>query len=106
MDATKNPYAPGAGTPPPILAGRDEILERTKVALARVKNGFPERSFIAVGLRGVGKTVIMNQVQQISDEQEYYNCYIEAYDGIDLPKEIVFKLRSILIRLSKKIQSI
>lgn len=102
MDAALNPYAPGAGTPPPILAGREEILARASLALVRVKNGLPEKSFVAVGLRGVGKTVIMNQVQNMADENGYYSIYIEAYDAISLPKEIVKKLRAILIKLSKQ----
>lgn len=101
MDPARNPYAPGAGTPPPILAGRDEILARADLALARVKNGRPEKSFIAVGLRGVGKTVIMNQVQQLAEQKGYHAAYLEAYDSISLAAEITKKMRPILIRLSK-----
>ena len=58
MDPRLNPYAPGAGagTPPPALAGRDELIERAAVALDRIRAGRSARSFILYGLRGVGKT--------------------------------------------------
>ncbi|CAI9121284.1 ATP-binding protein [Brytella acorum] len=102
MDPVKNPYAPGAGTPPPILAGRDEILTKARLALERVKIGRSEKSFIAVGLRGVGKTVIMNHVQTLADDNGYHTAYIEAYDQISLASEITKKLRPILLKLSRK----
>lgn len=105
MDPVRNPYAPGAGTPPPILAGRDEILAKAKLALERVKIGRSEKSFIAVGLRGVGKTVIMNEVQNVAEESGYHAAYIEAYDQITLASEITKKLRPILLKLSKKDQA-
>ena len=60
MDPRKNPYSPGAGTPPKELAGRDEIIEKANVALDRIRMGNPARSLIFYGLRGVGKTVLMN----------------------------------------------
>ena len=63
MDPRLNPYAPGAGTPPPELAGRDEIIERAAVALDRINAKRPSRSFIFYGLRGVGKTVLLNRIR-------------------------------------------
>lgn len=64
MDPRTNPYAPGAGTKPPELAGRDEIIEKAAIALDRFRSGLSARSLIFVGLRGVGKTVLLNHVAQ------------------------------------------
>jgi len=55
MDPRTNPYAPGAGTPPPELAGRDELLESAAIALDRLRNGLAAKSLLLVGARGVGK---------------------------------------------------
>lgn len=102
MDAARNPYAPGAGTPPPILAGRDALLNSARLALERIRLGRPAKSFIAVGLRGVGKTVIMNEVQRIAEGESVHVVYIEAYDEISLPSVLTQSLRPILLRLSRK----
>ncbi|NPD67337.1 ATP-binding protein [Lichenicola cladoniae] len=102
MDATLNPYAPGAGTPPPTLAGRDKLLESARIALARIRIGRPAKSFIAVGLRGVGKTVIMNEVQKIAEAEQFHSIYIEAYDEIRFPEVLAKALRPILLKLSRK----
>lgn len=61
MDPALNPYAPGAGTPPPELTGRGPLLENARIALTRTRNGLPTKSFILVGLRGVGKTGVAAQ---------------------------------------------
>ncbi len=58
MDPRLNPYSPGAGSPPPELAGRDELIERAAIALDRIRAGRAARSLILYGLRGVGKTVL------------------------------------------------
>ena len=100
MDKSTNPYAPGAGTPPPTLAGRDALLDAATLALTRIRIGRPAKSFIAVGLRGVGKTVIMNQVQLIAEAQGYHSVYIEAYDEIRLAVELGRKLRPVLLKIS------
>jgi len=63
MDPVRNPYAPGAGTPPPELAGRDELRELVRVAIARVRRGSPAKSILMVGLRGVGKTVLLDRMR-------------------------------------------
>lgn len=62
MDPTNNPFAPGAGSPPPELAGRDDILEATRISYVKAKRGLPSRSFMLLGLRGVGKTVLLNEI--------------------------------------------
>jgi hypothetical protein len=101
MDPLRNPYAPGAGTPPPILAGRDDLVETAELALARVRRGLPAKSFIAVGLRGVGKTVVLNKVQRLADDQGYESAYIEAYDEVRLADALAKALRPILLRLNR-----
>ena len=62
MDAVKNPYAPGAGSPPHELAGRDTLREQVRVAIARVRSGRAAKSVLMVGLRGVGKTVLLDKI--------------------------------------------
>ncbi len=102
MDAARNPYAPGGGTPPPTLAGRDLLLEAARVALGRIQLGRPAKSFIAVGLRGVGKTVIMNEVQKIAESERFHSIYIEAYDEISLPDALAKALRPVLFKVSRR----
>ncbi|GAB2477033.1 ATP-binding protein [Luteococcus sediminum] len=63
MDPVRNPYAPGAGQRPPELAGRDEQLRAFDVVLERIARGRPERSIVLTGLRGVGKTVLLNALR-------------------------------------------
>ena len=57
MDPIKNPFSPGAGSPPPELVGRSGILEQARILLGRIKEKRPEKSILLTGLRGVGKTV-------------------------------------------------
>src|SRR5450759_1772468 len=64
MDSIRNPYSPGAGSPPPELAGRDAVRERLRIALARIRLGRPAKSVLMVGLRGVGKTVLLDQIRK------------------------------------------
>jgi len=70
MDPRKNPYSPGAGSPPPELAGRDELIERAAIALDRIRSGRDARSLILYGLRGVGKTVLLNRIAQDAEARE------------------------------------
>ena len=63
MDPVRNPYAPGAGQRPPELAGRDRELAAFEVVLERVARARPERSLVLTGLRGVGKTVLLNTLR-------------------------------------------
>ena len=71
MDPVRNPFAPGAGNPPPELAGRADVLRDIDVALQRVAIGRPTQSSILVGLRGVGKTVLLVCTRTIAEEQSY-----------------------------------
>jgi len=65
MDAIKNPFSPGAGSPPPELVGREVILEQARILLGRVKEKRPEKSILLTGLRGVGKTVLLNEIERL-----------------------------------------
>ena len=64
MNPVRNPFAPGAGTPPPELAGRDELRETIRIALERTRIGKPTKSILMVGLRGVGKTVLLDRMRE------------------------------------------
>jgi len=100
LDARDNPYVPGAGTPPPELAGRHEVLERAEVAITRIQRGRPAKSLIVVGLRGVGKTVLLVRFQQLAKERGCESALIEAHEGKRLPELLVPALRRILLGLS------
>ena len=78
MDPLTNPYAPGAGTPPPELAGRDSILAAADVAIQRNRLCRPARSFMFIGLRGVGKTVLLNEVGRIAEKHDVISDFFEV----------------------------
>lgn len=100
MDRRRNPFAPGAGTRPPELAGRDQVIDDATVALARVKNGRPARSQMLLGLRGVGKTVLLNEIARIAEREGYRTIELETPEGRRLVELLVPQLRSTLNRLS------
>lgn len=99
MDPLKNPFSPGAGTPPPELAGRSEILDKAKLALARIKARRPEKSFFLVGLRGVGKTVLLHKIEEIAAEDGYKAIMIEARENKRLAELLIPNLRRLLFSL-------
>lgn len=99
MDPIKNPFAPGAGSPPPELAGRTEVLSRAKIAIARIGEGRPAKSLILVGLRGVGKTVLLVRMKELAEEGDYKAVIIEAHEGKQLPALLAPALRQILFSL-------
>lgn len=101
MDPRKNPFAPGAGTQPPELAGRDTILERSEIALDRIRSGLAARSFIFYGLRGVGKTVLLNRIRTESEARGFATLFIEAPEDRSLPAMLAPHLRALLQRLSR-----
>ncbi|HEX8903357.1 MAG TPA: ATP-binding protein, partial [Longimicrobiaceae bacterium] len=101
MDPTTNPFAPGAGTRPPELAGRDKIIEDATVVLKRVRNGRPARSQMLLGLRGVGKTVLLNRIAEIAEELDYLTVLLEAPETRRLAEMLVPPLRRILVQLSR-----
>ena len=101
MDPIKNPFSPGAGSPPPELSGRQEILNKAKIAFARLKNGRSEKSFLLVGLRGVGKTVLLNEMSRIAQENGYESVFIEAHERQRLENLLAPGLRRILLGLDR-----
>jgi hypothetical protein len=99
MDPLKNPFSPGAGSPPPELAGRKELLEQARIVLGRVKAARYEPSLILVGLRGVGKTVLLNRVRELAEAQRYGVVMVEATETRSLPELLVPALRQLLFQL-------
>jgi len=101
MDPILNPYAPGAGTPPPQLAGRDDLIERIRIALERVRAGRPTKSVLMVGLRGVGKTVLLDRIRDNAEATGIQTMRVEAPENRSLPGILAPELRKALLRLSR-----
>ncbi|WP_206245356.1 AAA family ATPase [Novosphingobium terrae] len=101
MDARRNPFAPGAGTPPPELAGREDLLERNAVALDRIRAGKAARPSILYGLRGVGKTVLLSRMRDAAEGDGFTIVAIEAPENRSLPGILVPSLRAALLRLDR-----
>jgi hypothetical protein len=96
MDPLKNPYSPGAGAPPPELVGRDAILTQAEILLGRIKNSKPEKSFLMTGLRGVGKTVLLIEIQKKAENMGYKTIFIEAHEDKSLGALLAPYLRTLL----------
>ena len=103
MDPISNPYAPGAGTPPPEpeLAGRDELRETVRVALARIRRARPAKSVLMVGLRGVGKTVLLDCMRGEAEAAGIHTLFVEAPEDRSLPATLAPRLREALLKLSR-----
>lgn len=101
MNPIKNPFSPGAGSPPPELVGRDPILEQARILLGRIKQKRPEKSMLLTGLRGVGKTVLLNEIEHIARADGYRTIFIEAHENKALGLLIVPYLRSLLFDLDR-----
>jgi hypothetical protein len=101
MDPVRNPFAPGAGTPPPELAGRDELRETVRIALERVRRGLPTKSVLMVGLRGVGKTVLLDRMRDDAEQAGIQTVRIEAPESRSLPAMLAPQLRQAMLRLSR-----
>src|SRR6266498_4664367 len=101
MDPLKNPFSPGAGSPPPELAGRKSLLDRAKIVLGRLKIGKSEKSLLLVGLRGVGKTVLLNEIKKLADSDSYKTVFIEAHENKSLAALLLPPLREILYQLDR-----
>ena len=99
MDPRINPYAPGAGTPPPELAGRQDVLEKASIALDRIRNGLAARSFMLVGLRGVGKTVLLNRIYNEAEAAGFAAVMIEAPERKSLPALLAPALRQVVLKM-------
>jgi AAA ATPase domain len=101
MDPVGNPFSPGAGSRPPELAGRDEVRESARVAIERLRRGRPNKSVILVGLRGVGKTVLLDTIRDAAEHSGIHTVRVEAPEGRSLPALIAPELRGALLRLSR-----
>lgn len=101
MDRTQNPFSPGAGAPPPELVGRDPILEDAQVLMRRIKRKRPEKSLLLTGLRGVGKTVLLNEIERMARDEGYRTISIEAHEDKALGPMIAPHLWKLLFELNR-----
>src|SRR3990172_5641171 len=101
MDALRNPYTPGAGTRPPALTGRDPELEQFALLLGRLERGRPEQSLLITGLRGVGKTVLLDAFEGIAIERGWFASSTEITSETRLAKVIATMTREALLDLRR-----
>lgn len=101
MDEVSNPFCPGAGAPPPELEGRSSVLQQGHVLLARIKERRPAKSILLTGLRGVGKTVLLNEFQQMAVDSGYRTVFMEASEDQSLGHQLAPRLRQLLLELSR-----
>lgn len=101
MNPLTNPFSPGAGNQPPELAGRGDLLRKLEILLTRIKLGRSEQSMFMVGLRGVGKTVLLNRVREMAQAQGYQALLIEAHENKKLPDLLLPPLRQALFALDR-----
>jgi hypothetical protein len=101
MDPRRNPFAPGAGSRPPELAGREDVLETVAIALDRIRSGRHAQSMILLGLRGVGKTVLLNAMRRAAEGEGILSVPIEAPEGQSLPAMLVPALRTAMLKLDR-----
>ena len=101
MNVVLNPFSPGAGTPPPALVGRQELLEKAHVAVQRVRALRSEKSLLLVGLRGVGKTVLLRTIADAAEELKCQVIFIETPEDQSLPELLAPPLREALLKLDR-----
>ena len=101
MDPIQNPFSPGAGSPPPEMVGRESILEEARILLGRIKAKRSEKSMLLTGLRGVGKTVLLNEIERLAKSLNYNTISIEAHENKPLGPLIAQHLRSLLFDLDR-----
>jgi len=100
MDPIRNPYTPGAGSRPPALAGREAELAGFRVLLERLRRGRPEKSMIVTGLRGVGKTVLLNPFGSVAEEVRFATAFTEITHGTEFRPLMARLIRRVLLSLS------
>lgn len=101
MDRFENPYRPGAGTAPPALVGRDDLINEFEFTVRRALDRRPGKSCVLVGLRGVGKTVLLNRFTEAAEQNEMKVGFIEASEGGDFAELLAVRLRRILLELER-----
>ena len=99
MDPINNPYTPNAGSRPQALAGRDQELEQFRVLVGRLKRGATEQSMVIRGLRGVGKTVLLNAFEDRAESEGFLTYYHEMTPDSSLVGEITRDAQSAMARL-------
>jgi hypothetical protein len=102
MDPIRNPFAPGAGSRPPELAGRGHIIKSADIAIQRVLCGRHDKSQILLGLRGTGKTVLLNAIEELAEKHGHLTSFIEASEDQSLVELLYPKVHQVLRRLSTK----
>ncbi len=102
MDPRKNPFAPGAGTKPPALVGRDDQIESFDVLLERLENGYAEQSMIITGLRGVGKTVLLDVFREKAEAREWATVEWEVEKNSPFGSKMASQVRRALLQLAPK----
>lgn len=100
MDPVRNPFAPGAGSRPPELAGRDQIIADARIALQRALAGRNSRSQMLLGLRGVGKTVLLNEIEREAEKLGFLTSFIEAPEERRLADLLFPRMQQAITRLS------
>jgi AAA ATPase-like protein len=101
MDPIMNPFSPGAGAPPPELVGRGPLLEEARILLGRIKQKRPEKSLLLTGLRGVGKTVLLNEIERQARAAGYHTIVLEAHENKPLGPLLAPYLRTVLYELDR-----
>lgn len=101
MDPRSNPFSPGAGSAPPELSGRDKVIEDVSIALHRIRNGLSAKSILMVGLRGVGKTVLLNRLKNDAESEGLVCVQFESPENRNLPAMIAPSLRAALFKLNR-----
>lgn len=101
MDPLDNPYRPGAGTPPPALMGRDALIDAFGVTVRRAVAGMPGKSLMPIGLRGVGKTVLLNRFGELASDAGMTTAFIEAPETGDFRTLLAVRIRKILLGLER-----
>lgn len=101
MDRFENPYRPGAGSAPPALVGRDDLIDDFEITMRRALDRRPGKSCVLLGLRGVGKTVLLNRFSRIAEQQKVKVGFIEASEGGGFPELLAVRLRRILLELEQ-----
>jgi hypothetical protein len=102
MDPVRNPYNPGAGTRPPAMVGRDSEIEAMDVTLQRLLLGMNSQSQLLAGLRGTGKTVLLNEFEELAEGRGYFHEYIEVNEDGNLAPAIAAALRRVLLAMDAK----
>jgi len=101
VDPVTNPFSPGAGAPPPELVGRQDTLDRAEILLRRVSQGRPAKSILLTGLRGVGKTVLLNEIKRRATTLGYRTILVETPEHAGLLPHLTPQVRSLLLELDR-----